>query len=227
MTQKQKPKQSKLTTSTSVYDNQKTGKFIGLKWYWWIAIIVGIFLVMGAISIMVGAFHPLSDLSKAALGFAAGIMNLLEHSGIFWFFAIIFVFPYLISGVSASVKLYKEHIAEGKSQKEVNQELKIDESGLQELNDKTKSENPGLPASEITKKAVSNMFQQINQETITKTQARLQSQVENGEISFETATANMEAMNQEAIDRNDKDAKDHGAEPSELEPGEVTKPVAP
>ena len=227
MTQKPKPKQSKLTTSSSVYDNQKTGKFIGLKWYWWIAIIVGFFLVMGAISIMVGAFHPLSDLSKAALGFAAGILNLLENSKIFWFFAIIFVFPYLVRGVSASVKLYKEHFAEGKSQKEVNQELKIDESGLQELKDQTKSENPGLSNTEITKKAISKMFQQTNQETIDKTQERLQSQVENGEISFDAATKNMEALNQEAIDRNEKDATDHDVEPSELEPGTITNPTAP
>lgn len=217
----QKSRQS----TTLVIDNQnnKRGKILGLKWYWWIAIVVGAIILMSFISVGVGGFNPLADLSNALLGFAAGILNLLLKSPIFWLFAAILLLPFIGTGLSGSVRLYKEHFGEGKSQADVNKELGIDADGLKALQDKVDKEFPNLSPAEKAKKVKSLGFQKVNQDTIDKQNKQLQELVDAGHLSYESAKAVQEATEKQANEKNQEDAKREGVDAAPLD----SKPIEP
>lgn len=112
--------------------SHSSGTILGLKWYWWLIIIVGIIVIIGGLSSILGGSKSIgSKLAQALLGFAAGVLSALSKSPLAWFFAIIFLGPLAFRGACGFYKSYKEHFAKGKTNEDTCRELGISPDDLQ------------------------------------------------------------------------------------------------
>jgi len=119
----------------------ESGRILGIRWYWWLVIILIVFFFsMGSAGIAKGAGGLLGQISRAFLGFADGVLNLLAKSPIFWFFAIAFLFPFLGRGASTIFTLYKSHFGSEKTTEDAAKDLGLDKDSLKDTIDQKRKE---------------------------------------------------------------------------------------
>lgn len=194
----------------------ESGTILGLKWYWWIVIVVGLILIMSSISLGVGSGGLAGQVSRAFLGFADGILNILSKSPIFWVFAIILLAPLVGRGLCSMVALYKGHFAEGKSQSDANKDMGIDKDTLDE---KTKeNKDKGISDIENVKMTKSERMTNLAQLYVDKTFDRLSKQIQDGQITIDEAVEQLSKAQKEADDAVDKFNEEHDAEGEHPEP---------
>lgn len=193
--------------------------FLGLRWYWWVLIIVVFIIIMSSISAGMGSgCGVVCNLSKGLLGFMDGMLNMLSGSGIFWFFAIIFAFPFLGQGLSSVVKSYKDHFAEGKSQEDINKDLNITKEDLQKAVEEAKNANKGMTPEELTKYVEGKVKSALNQNNIDLEAKRQQELIENSGKSPAEAQRDLDSF----ADQNNEDAKKEAEKGDyEFEPGKA------
>lgn len=137
-------------------NNQKKSKyhFTSIKWYWWLLIIFIIWIFAGGLSIAFGNGQLISDVSKSLLGFAEGILNVLENSWLAWIFAISLLAPFLLQASGSLYSMYKAHFGEGKKDSDLKKELEITRDDLQKTIDDIKNKNPDISKNDLIKEAI-------------------------------------------------------------------------
>jgi preprotein translocase subunit SecG len=203
----------------------ESGKILGLKWYWWIFIIVIIFILLMAITgIGKGSGGIAGNLSRAFLGFADGILNILGKSSIFWFFAIIFLFPFIGRGLSSLFALYKGHFGEEKSTEEAAKDVGIDKDSLSDSIDKKRKEGKS------DKQILEELKNERGTETAKKTNdaqfERIQSQIDELKLSLEQGQKDLQdqySKLKDAVDEFNRD-NDSSVETPPDKSGDLTPP---
>lgn len=200
------------------------GKVFGLKWFWWLLIVIGVILIFSSISIGVGSGGIAGNISRAFLGFADGILNMLEKSPIFWVFAVILLFPFLGRGVSSLYALYKGHFGAEKKQSDVVREAGIDKETLDR--DVKEGKEKELSDKEIREKTLNERATEMGNVTLERKQQELQAKINSGETTFEAGVKELKEYS-ERVDQAVEDFnRDHEAEAEKPEPREL-EPKAP
>lgn len=131
---------------------KQPGVIAGLKWYWWVLIgIIGFFILSSLISTLVtgsnGGFSPfgnaMTGLSKAILGLAEGLLNLVVKSPFTYFMIAIWALPLVGSGASAMYRAYSSK-QQDKTKEEIRQEAGVDKENLEDVMKDLREKNPDI-----------------------------------------------------------------------------------
>lgn len=215
---------SKSSTATIQIDSgSHTGKLLGLKWYWWLLIIVGIICIVSGGSIAGGASGLGSKIARAILGFSSGVLNALARSPFAYFMALIFLAPFIGRGACAAYRAYRDQYGSGKTQQDTQKELGIDKDSLDAVvkDAKTKNPNDKNAQNDYVNQWITDKKTSINQEFVTKTQENLQNKVNNGQLTVQEAQQQMDAINEQAQENAEKD------ETTPPEPGKIEEAPKP
>ena len=196
--------------------SHSSGTVLGLKWYWWLIIVVGFIVITGGLSSILGGSKSLgSKLAQAVLGFAAGVLSALSKSPLAWFFAIIFLGPIAFRGACGFYKTYKEHFAKGKTNEDTCKELELSPEDFQKqqetLEKQIKTEQDKIQAIKEQTKSNYRLLQDKNYE---RYQTKIQDAINEGNIT---------EANRLVTEYNTKDAenaKEAGIEPKPHDPVE-------
>ena len=196
--------------------SHSSGTVLGLKWYWWLIIVVGFIVITGGLSSILGGSKSLgSKLAQAVLGFAAGVLSALSKSPLAWFFAIIFLGPIAFRGACGFYKTYKEHFAKGKTNEDTCKELGLSPEDFQKqqetLEKQIKTEQDKIQAIKEQTKSNYRLLQDKNYE---RYQTKIQDAINEGNIT---------EANRLVTEYNTKDAenaKEAGIEPKPHDPVE-------
>lgn len=185
----------------------ESGKILGLKWYWWIFIVVLVFILIMAISaIGKGSGGIAGNLSRAFLGFADGILNILQKSPIFWIFAIAVLFPFIGRGVSAIFSLYKGHFGEEKTTEDAAKDVGLDKDSLDKSIEQKRKE--GKSEDQIRKELLKERGTDVAKQYNDLEFDRIQNQINEGKMTLEEGKTAL----RESQDKMDKAVDDFNKE---------------
>jgi predicted RNase H-related nuclease YkuK (DUF458 family) len=205
---------------------KQPGVIGGLKWYWWVLIgIIGFFILSSLISTLVTGRNgggspfgnPLSNLSKAILGLAEGLLNLVVKSPFTYFMIAIWAFPFLGAGASAMYKAYSSK-QQDKTKEEIRKEAGVDKENLEDVMKELREKNQGIKTEELVKAATNTTNKRVQD----KLREVLQREVNEGRMTAEKANEIMkESAEKTKIEETDSDVE--GQEKAEKNPDPIEK----
>ena len=139
----------KTTTTTKRATTTTTGFHI--RWYWWILIAFMVMVVFSGVCTVLGIGTGdtiVNRLSRAVLGFAGGLLNMLEGSWVLRLGVSLWAIFFIATNASPIVLAWKAHYGKDKSFEQQNKELGIDADGLTKLKDANQTALEGLTETE-------------------------------------------------------------------------------
>lgn len=216
-------------------NNQKSNQIVvkqpgvigGIRWYWWVLIgIIGFFILSSLISTLVtggnGGGSPfkdlLTDLSKAMLGLAEGLLNLVVKSPFTYFMIAIWAFPFLGRGASAMFAAYSSK-QQDKTKEEIRKEAGVDKDSLEELMKDLKEKNPGISDTDLLKASTNTTNKRV-QDNLRET---LQREVDAGRMEAKDANEIMkESADETKVEETGSDVE--GEEKPVKDPKPIEEP---
>lgn len=124
---------------------------LGIRWYWWILILFMVMVVFSGICTLlgIGSGDPIVNrVSRAVLGFAGGLLNVLEGSWVLRLGVSLWAIFFIATNASPIVLAWKAHYGKDKTFAEQNKELGIDVEGLTATKEQNASALEGLTEQE-------------------------------------------------------------------------------
>lgn len=213
-------KQNTLRIQTSSNSNSNSGTLLGLKWYYWIAIVCVFLFVYSLITSLFNGRDPVSAILDDLIGAAGALLAALSKSPLIWLGVVLWLGPAVLAGVgktgSKMWEIYDAHEGPDKTTKEKAEKAKVDPKSLQDRIDQWRKQNPDKTArdaiNEFQKNSVERVYNTWYESYYTEMKAR-----------YDTAEGSAKnAINQEYQDAV-RDAQD-AAEEGGADKDELVKP---
>ena len=193
---------------------------LGIRWYWWILIFVMIMVVFSGICTLLGIGTGdtiVNRLSRAVLGFAGGLLNILEGSWILRFGVSLWAIFFIATNASPIILAWKAHYGKDKSFEQQNKELGIDKEGLTKTKEANQEALAGLTEDEQVEVLKPLVNEQVTQRYLDEMYVDYQRRIE-GVTSEEVRAQILEEYDARTEEVRDKARESGVEEPPEPRP---------
>lgn len=193
---------------------------LGIRWYWWILIIFMVMVVFSGICTVLGIGSGdtiVNRLSRAVLGFAGGLLNMLEGSWVLRLGVSLWAIFFIATNASPIVLAWKAHYGKDKTFEEQNKELGIDKEGLTAIKENNADALAGLAEDQQVDALKSLVNEQVTQQYLDQVYVDYQRRIESA-TSEEMRAQIVEEYNVETEDVRDKARESGVEEPPEPRP---------